>query len=277
MVIRQSVLAMRKTLVYFLSILAMFTLSCETEMERPDCQLTKFSTLTVSTSINHFDIISLKNGKIEQMYSYDHRITRNDTINKTLLFFKYDANQKLIQIRDESPNKKITTFDFEHDDSGKITKTIEKLEGVVRVENTIRYDELGRMASINTTNLLGISRDFEYDDSGNPIIMYRYEINPFLAYRHEFDTMNNFFKGVPEINYLWIVRPLYNFLPFGEHNIKSVRVFMQRGNFWVEDPTLKSTREIEYNSKGYPLIIRRLNDNADKSVITESKFEYNCD
>lgn len=268
---------MKKPIVYILFLSVILSVSCQTEVDRPDCQLTKFSTLTISSSTNHFDIISLKNGKIEQMYSYDHRISRNDTINKTLLFFKYNNEQQLTQIRDESPNKRVVTFDFEHDASGKITKTIEKLEGVVRVENTVRYDELGRMISINTTNLLGISRDFEYDGAGNPTIMYRYEITPFLAYRHEFDEMNNFFKGVPEINYLWIVRPLYNFLPFGNHNIKSVRVFIQRGSTWLEDPTLKSTRQIEYNSKGYPLIIRRLSDNNDNAVLTESKFEYTCD
>lgn len=265
---------MRK--ITFILFLCIISFSCKKDEQSPICQLTKFITEYPATNLIHYDLITVKDNRIELINSYDVKNSK-DTSGRIKIFYEYNSLGKVSAFRDESNINKISRFDLTYDTSGMAIKSTQKTNGVINDEIVFEYDAQKRPISATGLRLLGVNRSIEYDANGNPYRIYRsdYGSLPTLN-EHTFDDNRNFFEGIPEIRLYWLIRPLYAFIPFGGNNIRSTKFFTLKGTELKEVPELRTIRETSANERGFPISMKIILENQNKTLSAESKFEFNC-
>lgn len=262
-----------KTLLFiFLIILT----SCRKNEDLDACQLEKFVQENPLNKSFHYDYITLKDDRIEKFSSYDININK-DTFNKAIVFFEYNSKGQVKAVRDEANPKRIKRYDANLDSKGNAIMITQTTNGNIEDEIEVEYDSKNRPISINSRYLLGINRSIEYDNTGNPYNIFRADIaiTPTIA-EHTFDDKRNFFSGIPEIKFYWIVRPLNTFLPYGDHNIISTKVYLLEGTQFKESTSQRTKRELVYNDKGFPESVKIIREDLSSTVSNISTFAYKC-
>lgn len=260
-----------------LSLLLLTFWSCQKEKISSTCQLTKFVTEYPGSSLAHHDLITLKQNRIEKVYSYDLRNLK-DTVNRQRIFYEYDSFNKVTAIRDESVTNRFIRFEFVYVNNEPVSKqVIQFTAGVKTNEIVLEYDKENRPTGALSLNLLGINRSIEYDAKGNPFRITRADFgNSPTINEHTFDDKRNFFEGIPEIGMYWLLRPLYNFIPFGNNNITATKYFTVQNLEFKEVPDNRTIRETTYNEQGFPLTMSVVFENQGRLISTNSTFEYIC-
>ncbi len=263
-------------LIAFILLLSVTSLSCKKEEQVSVCQLKKFVTEFSITKVIHHDLITLKDNRIERIYSYDLR-NGTDTSGRIKIIYEYNSSGKVKAFRDESNSSKISRFDITYGSSGLPSKSTQTTNGVINDEIVFEYDAQKRPISAIGLRLLGVNRTIEYDENGNPYRIYRsdYGSLPTLN-EHTFDNNRNFFSGIPEIQLYWLIRPLYIFMPFGGNNVQSTKNYTLQGTELKEVPELRTIRETTINEQGFPISMKIILENQGKILSSESKYEYNC-
>lgn len=261
------------TLLFIL--LAILT-SCQKNEDLATCQLEKFVQENPISKSFHYDNITLKDGRIEKLFSFDINLNK-DTLNKAIVLFEYNSKGQVKALRDEANPKRIKRFDASFDDKGNAIKVIQTTNGDIEDEITVTYDSKNRPVEILSRYLLGINRSIEYDNNGNPHTIFRSDLvsNPSIT-EHTFDDKRNFFSGIPEIKFYWTVRPLSNFLPFGDHNIISSKIYQFDKTEFKEAINLRTKRELVYNEQGFPESIKIIREDLSSTVSNSSTFSYQC-
>ncbi|WP_064197102.1 MULTISPECIES: hypothetical protein [Emticicia] len=257
--------------------LSLFVFSCKNNEELAVCQLTKFITDFPATSTLHHDVLTLKDKRVIQIYSYDLR-NYKDTVSRQKIFYEYDALGKVSKIRDESASNRIITFEFVYENGKDFAeKIIQKVNNVQNNVISVEYDSKGNPTSVESLNLIGVNRTIEYDNNGNPFRVIRSDFGTLPSVNeHTFDDKRNFFAGIPEIGYYWLLRPLYNYIPFGPNNIVGTKFYTVQNLDFKEVPDNRTVRETNYNEQGFPTTMNILLENQGKTLYSASKFEYNC-
>lgn len=230
-----------------------------------------------ATKLIHHDLVSLKDNRIESMYSYDLR-NGVDTTARQKVIFEYNALGKVSRIRDESSLSRIILFDFVYGTKENPEKVIQKVNNVQNNEIILEFDDKNRATGAISLNLVGLNRTIEYDAKGNPFRITRADFgNLATINEHTFDDKRNFFAGIPEIGLYWLLRPLYNFLPFGSNNIIGTKFYTIQNLEFKEVPDIRTIRETTYNANGFPTSMNIILENQGKTISSTSKFEYNCE
>lgn len=230
-----------------------------------------------ATKLIHHDLVSLKDNRIESMYSYDLR-NGVDTTARQKVIFEYNALGKVSRIRDESSLSRIILFDFVYGTKENPEKVIQKVNNVQNNEIILEFDDKNRATGAISLNLVGLNRTIEYDAKGNPFRITRADFgNLATINEHTFDDKRNFFAGIPEIGLYWLLRPLYNFLPFGSNNIIGTKFYTIQNLEFKEVPDIRTIRETAYNANGFPITMNIILENQGKTISSTSKFEYNCE
>ncbi|WP_147322834.1 hypothetical protein [Emticicia sp. C21] len=265
---------MKSSILFF--ILLGLLISCSKNEDLDTCRLERFVQENPLNKSFHYDYITLKDGRIEKFFSYDINANK-DTINKAVVFFEYNAKGQVKAVRDEAKPKSIKRYDATLDSKGNATKIIQSTNGNIEDEIEIEYDSKNRPISISSRYLLGINRSIEYDNAGNPYNIFRADIatTPTIA-EHTFDDKRNFFSGIPEIKFYWIVRPLNTFLPYGDHNIVSTKVYLLDGTQFKESTNQSTKRELTYNNKGFPESVKIIRQDLSSTISNISTFAYKC-
>lgn len=251
--------------------------SCQKNETAPLCRLTKFVTEYPSTKLIHHDLITLKDNRIERMYSYDLR-NGTDTTARQKVVFEYNSLSNVSRIRDESASNRIIVFDFVYGSKSTPEKVIQKVNNVTNTEILFEYDNQNRPISAIGSNLIGVNRSIEYDSKGNPYRITRADFgNLATINEHTFDDKRNFFEGIPEIGLYWLIRPLYNFVPFGSNNIVGTKFYSIQNLEFKEVPDVRTIRETTYNSNGFPTTMNIVLENQGKTISSTSRFEYMCE
>lgn len=265
-----------KTNLYIIIICLCFW-SCQKDETASLCRLTKFVTEYPATKLIHHDLVSLKDNRIERMYSYDLR-NGIDTAARQLVFFEYNSLGKVSRIRDESSLTRIILFDFVYGTKENPEKVIQKVNNVQNNEIILEFDSKNRATGAISLNLVGLNRSIEYDAKGNPFRVTRADFgNQPTVNEHSFDDKRNFFAGIPEIGLYWLLRPLYSFLPFGNNNIVGTKFLTIQNLEFKEVPDNRTIRETSYNANGFPTTMTIILENQGKTVSSISKFEYVCE
>lgn len=265
-----------KTKIYII-FLCICCWSCQKTEQLPVCRLTKFVTEYPATNLIHHDLISIKNNRIEKIYSYDLR-NGADTTARQKIFYEFDALSKISQIRDESNLSRIILFNFVYNTKGNVEKVIQLTNNVQTNEIVLEYDEKNRPTGAISLNLVGLNRSIEYDAKGNPFRITRADFgSPATVNEHTFDDKRNFFEGIPDIGLYWLLRPLYNFIPFGNNNIIGTKFYTIQSLEFKEVPDIRTARETTYNEQGFPTAMNIILENQGKAVASKSRFEYNCE
>jgi len=240
------------------------------------CRLVKFVMENPINKSFHYDYITLKDGRIEKLFSIDIG-SNKDTVNKVVAYFEYSESGRVKAVRDESNRNIIIRFDGDLDNNGNAIKIRQTMNGVLVDEISVEYDSKNRPVNITSTNLIGINRTVKYTSMGNPHLIFRSDagLQPTMT-EHTFDTKRNFFFGIPEIQFYWIIRPLYSFIPYGDHNIVSSKVFVFQGKEYKESESQHTKRELIYNNKGYPETVRIIRNDVSGTVANISTFSYDC-
>jgi hypothetical protein len=263
-------------LIAFILLLCITSLSCKKEEQAPICQLKKFITQYPATNLIHHDLISLKDNRIEFIYSYDLKNAK-DTSGRIKIIYEYNALGKVSAFRDETNIAKISRFDLTYDASGMVVKSTQTTNSVVNDEIVFEYDAQKRPKSAVGLRLLGVNRTIEYDKNGNPYRIYRSDYGSLPSLNeHTFDNNRNFFAGIPELRLYWLIRPLYAFIPFGDNNIQSTKFYTLKGTELKEVPENRTIRQTTVNEQGFPVSMKIILENQNKLLSAESKFEYNC-
>lgn len=250
--------------------------SCIKDESLDTCRLEKFVQENPINKSFHYDNLSLKDGRIEKMVSFDININK-DTLNKLINFFEYNQNGKVKSVRDESNPKRIKRYDGDFDSKGNVIKITQTINGHIEDEITLEYDNKNRLITIASQYLLGLNRSLEYDNKGNPYVIFRSDLGstPSIT-EHTFDDKRNFFQGIPAIQFYWIIRPLNSFLPFGENNITSSKVYLFEGREYKESVSQRTKRELTYNAKGFPETIKIIREDLSSTVSNLSSLSYIC-
>lgn len=250
--------------------------SCKRNEALDTCQLEKFVQENPLNKTFHYDYITLKDGRIEKLFSFDINLNK-DTLNKVIAFFEYNQRGKVKAVRDEANPLKIKRFDADFDSNGNAVKVTSTTNNNIEDEIAVEYDSQSRPVNITSRYLFGITRSIEYDNQGNPFRIYRSDVgsSPSIS-EHSFDDKRNFFSGIPEIQFYWIIRPLSSFLPFGDNNIVSSRVYTYEGVQLKESINLRTKRELVYNEKGFPETIKIIREDLSSTVSNISTFSYKC-
>lgn len=265
---------MRKISIVLLTFIVL--LSCKKEEQTPICQLKKFVTFYPVSNTIHHDLITLKEGRIERLYSYDLR-NKVDTASRLVIVFEYNSTGNLLAFRDITSSTRTSRFDLVYDNSGKVTKTVQTVNGVYNEEILFEYDKQNRPISATGARLISANRSIEYDENGNPFRVIRSDFGTLPTLNeHTFDTNRNFFEGVPELQMYWLVRPLYSFMPFGANNVKTTKYYTLQNNEFKEVPENRAIRETTANEQGFPISMKIILENQNRLVASESSFEYNC-
>ncbi len=259
-----------------LFILLVILSSCNKNEDLDICQLEKFVQENPLNKSFHYDYITLKDRRIEKFFSCDINANK-DTFNKAVVFFEYNAKGQVKAVRDDANPKNIKRYDANLDSKGNAIKITQSTNGNIEDEIEVEYDSKNRPVSINSRYLLGINRSIEYDNAGNPYNVFRADIatTPTIA-EHTFDDKRNFFSGIPEIKFYWIVRPLNSFLPYGDHNIVSTKVYLLDGTQFKESTNQNTKRELVYNDKGFPESVKIIRQDLSSTVSNISTFAYKC-
>lgn len=266
---------MKRTIL--LAIFCLLVWSCQKDESVPLCRLTKFVTEYPATKLIHHDLITLKDNRIERMYSYDLR-NGTDTTARQRVVFQYNALGSVSAIRDESASNRIIVFDFVYGSKPNPERVIQNVNNVQNSEIILEYDNKNRPVRAVGTNLLGVNRSIEYDTKGNPYRITRADFGSLATINeHTFDDKRNFFAGIPEIGLYWLIRPLYNFLPFGSNNIIGTKFYSIQNLEFKEVPDIRTIREMAYNTNGFPTTINIVLENQGKTISSISKFEYLCE
>jgi hypothetical protein len=264
-----------RTIIILISCVTTF-FSCKKEEQTSICQLKKFVTYYPTSNLIHHDLITLKDGRIEKMYSYDLRNAK-DSANRLRIAFEYNAMAKLTALRDETNPNRISRFDLVYDASGLVTKSVQTVNGLLNEEIIIEYDKQKRPISAIGARLISANRTIEYDENGNPFRVYRSDNGTLpTVNEHTFDTNRNFFEGIPELKIYWLIRPLYSFMPFGANNVKSTKFYSLQNNEFKEVPENRAIRETTVNEQGFPISMKIILENQNRLVASESSFEYDC-
>ncbi len=251
--------------------------SCQKAEQAPLCRLTKFVTDYPATGITHYDLITLKDNRIERVVSYDVKNIK-DTTARQRIVYEYNTLGKITKIRDESNLSRITFFEFLYNTGENPYKVFQKTGETILNEVILEFDEKNRPTAAVSLNLLGLNRSIEYDYKGNPFRIRRADFgNAITINEHTFDDKRNFFAGIPEIGLYWLLRPLYNFIPFGDNNIIGTKFLTVQNLAFKEVPDLRTARETIYNEQGFPLKMSIFLENQGKIVSTVSSFEYDCE
>ncbi len=265
-----------KTKIYII-FLCICCWSCQKTEQLPVCRLTKFVTEYPATNLIHHDLISIKNNRIEKIYSYDLR-NGVDTTARQRIFYEFDALGKISRIRDESNLSRIILFNFVYSTKGNVEKVIQLTNNVQVNEIILEYDEKNRPTGAISLNLVGLNRSIEYDAKGNPFRITRADFgSPATVNEHTFDDKRNFFEGIPDIGLYWLLRPLYNFIPFGNNNIIGTKFYTIQSLEFKEVPDIRTARETTYNEQGFPTAMNIILENQGKAVVSKSRFEYTCE
>ncbi len=265
-----------KTNIYIIVICLCFW-SCQKNENTPLCRLTKFVTEYPATKLIHHDLITLKDNRIERMYSYDLR-NGTDTTARQKVIFEYNALGKVSRIRDETNLTRIILFDFVYGTKENPEKVIQKVNNLQNNEIILEFDSKNRATGAISLNLVGLNRTIEYDAKGNPFRITRADFgSPATINEHTFDDKRNFFEGIPEIGLYWLLRPLYNFLPFGSNNIIGTKFYTIQNLEFKEVPDIRTIRETTYNANGFPTSMNIIMENQGKTISSMSKFEYSCE
>lgn len=250
--------------------------SCKKDEVVDTCQLEKFVQENPLNKSFHYDYITLKDGRIEKFLSFDININK-DTLNKVIAFFEYNQQGKVKAVRDEADPSRIKRFDAGFDSKGNVIKITQTINKNIEDEITVEYDSQNRPVSVTSRYLSGINRNIEYDNQSNPYRIFRADLNvsPTIS-EHTFDDKRNFFSGIPEIQFYWFIRPLSSFVPFGDHNILSTKVYTIEGTAFKESVNLRTKRELVYNEKGFPETIRIIREDLSSTVSNISTFSYLC-
>jgi hypothetical protein len=265
---------MKSSTLFF--VLLVILTSCHKNEDLDTCQLEKFVQENPINKNFHYDNITLKDRRIEKFFSFDININK-DTLNKAIVFFEYNSRGQVKAVRDEANPKKIKRYDGEFDNKGNLIKITQTTNGDIEDEIDIEYDAKNRPVTITSRYLLGINRSIEYDNNGNPYVIFRSDLgsDPSIT-EHTFDDKRNFFSGIPEIKFYWIVRPLSTFLPYGDHNIVSSKVYQFDRTEFKESVNLRTKRELIYNEKGFPESIKITREDLSNTVSNFSTFSYQC-
>lgn len=260
-----------------ISLLIISFWSCQKEIISPICRVTKFVTDYPGASLAHHDLFGMNGNRLDKIYSYDLR-NRTDTINRQRIFFEYNAQNKITAIRDESISTRIIKFEFVYENNESIAKKVNQITaGVKTNEILFEYDKQNRPTGALSLNLVGINRSIEYDAKGNPFRITRADFgNIPTINEHTFDDKRNFFEGIPEIGMYWLLRPLYNFIPFGSNNITATKFYTIQNLEFKEVPDNRTVRETTYNEQGFPLTMSIVFENQGRLILTNSTFEYIC-
>ncbi len=251
--------------------------SCQKTEQQPICRLAKFITETPATNLIHHDLISLKNNRIDKIYSYDLR-NGVDTTARQRIFFEYNELGRVSRIRDESNLSRIILFNITYNAKGNAEKATQLTNNVQSNEIIFEYDEKNRPTSVVSLNLIGPNRTIEYDANGNPFRITRADFGSLATINeHSFDGKRNFFEGIPDIQLYWLLRPLYSFIPFGNNNIIGTKFYSIQNLEFKEVPDIRTARETSYNEQGFPLTMNIILENQGKTISSKSKFEYNCE
>lgn len=262
---------------FYIILLCVCFWSCQKNETTSLCRLTKFVTEYPATKLIHHDLVTLKDNRMAKMYSYDLR-NGVDTTARQLVFFEYNSLGKVTRIRDETSLSRIILFDFLYGTNGNPEKVIQKVNNVQNNEILLEFDSKNRPTGAISLNLVGLNRSIEYDAKGNPFRITRADFgSPATINEHIFDDKRNFFGGIPEIGLYWLLRPLYNFLPFGSNNIVGTKFFTIQNLEFKEVPDNRTIREISYNSEGFPTTMNIILENQGKAISSLSKFEYTCE
>lgn len=265
-----------KNIALLLACLLILT-SCNKNEDLDTCQLEKFVQENPLNASFHYDFLTLKDGRIEKMVSYDLN-SKKDTLNKVIAFFEYNQKGKVKAVRDEGNPNRIKRYDAIFDNNGNVKQITQSTNGNIEDEIDIEYDSQNRPVSIISRYLIGITRSIEYDNNGNPQSIFRADLGftPTIT-EHKFDDKRNLFAGIPAIQFYWIIRPLSLFLPFGEHNIVSSKVFVFDDTKFTEAVNQQTRRELVYNSKGFPETIKVIREDLSSTVANISTLSYNCE
>ncbi len=266
-----------KTKIYIFIFSGLYLLSCQKIETAPLCRLNKFITEYPATNLIHHDLISIKNNRIEKVYSYDLK-NGVDTTARQRIIYVIDALGKLSQIRDESNLTRIILFNFIYNSKGNVDKVIQLTNNLQTNEILLEYDEKNRPTGAISLNLVGLNRSIEYDAKGNPYRITRADFgSPATVNEHTFDDKRNFFEGIPDIGLYWLLRPLYNFIPFGSNNIIGTKFYTIQSLEFKEVPDIRTIRETTYNEQGFPVGMNIVLENQGRAVSSKSRFEYNCE
>ncbi|RYU96101.1 hypothetical protein [Emticicia agri] len=257
-------------------ILLIILSSCRKNEEIDTCRLEKFVQENPLSKSFHYDYLTLKDGRIEKLFSFDITVNK-DTLNKAIVFFEYNSNGQVKAARDEANPARIKRYDASFDNKGNATRIVQTVNGGIEDEVEVKYDDRNRPIEIISRYLLGVNRSIEYDKQGNPSYIYRSDLgtNPTITL-HTFDDKRNFFEGVQAIKFYWIIRPLNTFLPYGDHNIVSSKIYQFDRTEFKEAENLRTRRELTYNEKGFPETIKILREDLSSTVTNISTFAYNC-
>lgn len=257
-------------------ILVILSTSCQKTNDIAACQLEKYVQENPLNKSFHYDNITLKDGRIEKLFSYDININK-DTLNKAIVIFEYNSKGQVKAVRDEANPKRIRRFDANLDSNGNPDKITQTTNGDIEDEISVTYDSKNRPVDISSRYLLGINRSLEYDNNGNPYRIYRADLgsNPSVT-EHTFDDKRNFFSGIPQIKFYWIIRPHSTFLPYGDNNIVSSKVYLIDGTQFKESTSQRTRRELVYNDKGFPESIKIIREDLSSTVSNISTFAYQC-
>lgn len=260
-----------------LSLLLLSLWSCQKEKIISICRVSKFVTDYPGSSLTHHDLFGMNVNRLEKIYSYDLR-NRTDTINRQRIFFEYNALNKVTAIRDESVSTRIIRFEFVYENNEPVAKKVNQITaGVKNNEIIFEYDKQNRPIGALSLNLIGLNRSIEYDAKGNPFRVTRADFgNSPTINEHTFDDKRNFFEGIPEIGMYWLLRPLYNFIPFGSNNIIATKYYTVQNLEFKEVPDNRTVRETTYNEQGFPLTMSIVFENQGRLISTNSTFEYVC-
>ncbi|MBA4850039.1 hypothetical protein [Emticicia sp. BO119] len=261
---------------FYLLIFSVVMSSCKKNEDFAACQLEKFIQENPINRSFHYDNITLKNGRIEKLLSFDINVNK-DTLNKAIIFFEYNSKGQVKAVRDEANPTRIKRFDASFDNSGNATKIIQTTNGNIEDEIAVQYNAKNLPTEITSRYLLGINRNIEYDNKGNPQLIFRSDLGstPSIT-EHTFDEMHNFFSGIPEIKFYWIVRPLNTFVPFGDHNIVSSKVYLFDKTEFKESVSQRTKRELVYNQNGFPETIKIIREDLSSTISNLSTFSYQC-
>jgi hypothetical protein len=265
---------MKNNSIFFITLIVLA--SCRKNEDLATCQLEKFVQENPLNKSFHYDNITLKDGRIEKLFSYDINANK-DTLNKVIVFFEYNSKGQVKAVRDEANPTRIKRFDANLDSKGNPSKIIQTTNGDIEDEIIVMYDSKNRPTEISSKYLLGINRSIEYDNNGNPFRIFRSDLgsNPSIT-EHSFDDKRNFFSGIPEIKFYWIVRPHSTFLPYGDNNIVSSKVYLFDRTEFKESLNQRTKRELVYNEKGFPESIKIIREDLSSTVSNISTFSYNC-
>lgn len=256
--------------------LVLFVSACRKVEDLDTCRLVRFVQENPIIKTFHYDFITLKDGRIEKLLSFDLNASK-DTVNKVIAFFEYDSKGRVKAVRDEADLKNIKRFEGTYDGRDNAVKIVQTTNGDPDDEITVEYDLRNRPINVLSRYKLGINRSIEYNNLGNPFRVFRSDlVAPPTITEHTFDNKRNFFSGIPEIKFYWLVRPLNSFLPFGDNNIVSSKVFTFQSDSFKETESLQSKRELTYNDKGYPDKIRIIRNDPPGTISNTSTFNYDC-